>query len=71
MERPIYSNACSITKNDIGNEVVLEFIHNYPISDINSEGKVTTIGGHETVFKTVMTIDSVKAFANALNSILG
>lgn len=71
MERPIYSNAFTITKNELGNEVVIELLHNFPISDINGEGKVTTLNGRETVFKTVMPIESAKGLAEALNSILG
>ena len=71
MEKPIFSNGYSVTKNEIGNEVVIDFLHNYPVSDINAECKVTIVNARETVFKTVTTVENARALVNALNSILG
>ena len=71
MEKPIFSNGYSVTKNEIGNEVVIDFLHNYPVSDINAEGQVTIVNARETVFKTVTTVENARALVNALNSILG
>ena len=68
--RPVYTNSFTITKNAEQNEVVIDLSHNFPIHDVNSDGKVLVVNGRESVFKTVMTIENAKSLRDVLNNVI-